>query len=38
MDEHTIINGKTVRVSALEQMVTGYDGVSKINKIFGKFT
>lgn len=38
MDEHTEINGKNVRVSALEQMNTGRDGYLKKNKIFGKFT
>lgn len=38
MDEHTEINGKTVRVSALEQMNTGYNELKSVNKIFGKFT
>jgi hypothetical protein len=38
MDEHTEINGKSVRVSALEQMNTGRELVLKVNKIFGKFT
>ena len=38
MDEHTEVNGKSVRVSAFEQMNTGRNEFLKKSKIFGKFT
>ena len=37
MDEHTIINGKSVRISALETLNTGSDIYNNKSNIYGKF-